>query len=90
MAQSPLAPGPLFPIAHQPDIVRAAQKDRFYSDSLAQACKDAVNATLGPRYSLVYSREISLASDLIYHALTTGAGLQTLGEEFCDLLQVRT
>jgi hypothetical protein len=27
-------------------------------------------------------------STLLYHALTTGAGAQTLGEEYCDLLQI--
>ena len=33
-------------------------------------------------------REIRLFSELLYHGLTTGAGLQTLGEEYCDILQV--
>ena len=26
-------------------------------------------------------------ADLLYSGLTTGAGLQTLGEEYCDILQ---
>ena len=33
-------------------------------------------------------REIRLFAELLYHGLTTGAGLQTLGEEYCDILQV--
>ncbi len=33
-------------------------------------------------------RETQLVSALLYHALTTGAGSRTLGEEYCDLLQV--
>ena len=27
-------------------------------------------------------------SSLLYYVLTTGAGSRTLGEEYCDLLQV--
>ena len=33
-------------------------------------------------------RETRLAAELLYHGLTTGAGVQTLGEEYCDILQV--
>lgn len=33
-------------------------------------------------------RGTQLVSTLLYHALTTGAGSRTLGEEYCDLLQV--
>lgn len=29
-----------------------------------------------------------MAAQLLYHGLTTGAGVQTLGEEYCDILQV--
>ncbi len=25
---------------------------------------------------------------MLYYSLTTGAGMQTLGEEYCDILQV--
>ena len=33
-------------------------------------------------------RETHVAAGVLYYALTTGAGLQTLGEEYCDLLQI--
>ena len=33
-------------------------------------------------------REIQMACELLYKGLTTGAGTQTLGEEYCDILQV--
>lgn len=29
-----------------------------------------------------------MAAQLLYYGLTTGAGVQTLGEEYCDILQV--
>ena len=32
-------------------------------------------------------REVRLVAELMYSGLTTGAGLQTLGEEYCDILQ---
>lgn len=32
-------------------------------------------------------RETELLAELMYHGLTTGAGVQTLGEEYCDILQ---
>ncbi|TPX32096.1 hypothetical protein SeMB42_g07649 [Synchytrium endobioticum] len=32
--------------------------------------------------------EVSLAADFCYHALTTLAGTQTLGEEYCDIMQI--
>jgi peroxin-10 len=32
-------------------------------------------------------REIKLLAELLYYALTTGTGMQTLGEEYCDILQ---
>jgi len=33
-------------------------------------------------------RETAVAAQLLYYGLTTGAGVQTLGEEYCDILQV--
>jgi len=31
---------------------------------------------------------VRLLAQLLYHGLTTGCGLQTLGEEYCNVLQV--
>lgn len=33
-------------------------------------------------------REVRALAQLLYHGLTTGLGLQTLGEEYCSMLQV--
>ena len=33
-------------------------------------------------------RETTLVAQTLYFGLTTGAGKQTLGEEYCDILQV--
>jgi len=76
-----------FPPAAQPDLVRAAQKDDAYAGALAEGVADAVRRLLGPAAALAWARETRLAADLLYHGLTTGRGLATLGEEYCDLLQ---
>ena len=33
-------------------------------------------------------RETRLLAEMLYFGLTTGTGLPTLGEEYCDILQV--
>ena len=33
-------------------------------------------------------RETRLVAELLFHGVSTGAGVQTLGEEYCDILQV--
>eukprot|EP00878_Enallax_costatus_P022928 GHUV01024367.1.p1 GENE.GHUV01024367.1~~GHUV01024367.1.p1 ORF type:complete len:331 (+),score=105.98 GHUV01024367.1:584-1576(+) len=37
----------------------------------------------------VSCRSCRLVATFMYYALTTGAGLQTLGEEYCDIVQLR-
>lgn len=39
---------------------------------------------------LVICRSCKLLATFMYYALTTGAGLQTLGEEYCDILMLRS
>lgn len=77
-----------FPIAAQPDIVRASQKDEGYKLQLAELCHDAVRRVLGPRRAILCSSETETVAGLLYHVLTTGCGQQSLGEEYCDILQV--
>ncbi len=36
----------------------------------------------------VPSRETRLLAETLFFGLTTGTGLSTLGEEYCDILQV--
>ncbi|GBF89804.1 peroxisome biogenesis factor protein [Raphidocelis subcapitata] len=78
----------LWALAPQPDIVRAVQKDALYLEQLLECLQDAVMRVLGPIPALQYAREWRALSAAAYHLLTTGAGLQTLGEEYCDILQL--
>eukprot|EP01122_Echinamoeba_exundans_P013378 TRINITY_DN5837_c0_g2_i1.p1 TRINITY_DN5837_c0_g2~~TRINITY_DN5837_c0_g2_i1.p1 ORF type:complete len:355 (-),score=39.81 TRINITY_DN5837_c0_g2_i1:147-1172(-) len=78
-----------FPFAPQPDIVRASQKDEYYKKLLYDKYFDLVRYYLGPREALTVQDETKLASDLSYYGLTTLVGRQTLGEEYCDLMQIQ-
>eukprot|EP00898_Chlorokybus_atmophyticus_P007984 jgi/Chlat1/8187/Chrsp76S07660 len=69
---------PSFPAAAQPDVLRASQKDDLYQAFLYDACYGAVREVLG---------KVKLIANLVYYGLTTGFGLQTLGEEYCDIQQ---
>lgn len=42
---------------------------------------------LGTKAQHVWQKEINTLSELCYHSLTTLLGSQTLGEEYCDLVQ---
>lgn len=77
-----------FPRASQPEIMRAAEKDDYYASHLCDACHDAFRHAFGTRLAMAYENETRLAGCVLYYLLTTGSGLQTLGEEYCDISQV--
>ncbi|KAF9175035.1 peroxisome biogenesis factor 10 [Mortierella sp. AD011] len=86
-------PAPKFnlslPSASQPDIIRANQKDSYYQQILKDKVKDAVRDIFGSRLQHLYQTEVDVFSDLCYYSLTTLLGTQTLGEEYCDIMQIR-
>ena len=76
--------------AHRPtrsETLRAAQKDAFYCDSLAEQVQAALSA-LVVRPVQLRSSTVRAVTALTYLTLTTGRGIQTLGEEYCELTQV--
>ncbi|KAL4590170.1 hypothetical protein LXL04_003093 [Taraxacum kok-saghyz] len=112
-----------FPLAAQPEIMRAAQKDDQYASFVYEACRDAFRhlfgllsylkfralllpalyrttcasrcifnfyryVVSGTRAAISYQSETKLLGQMLYYILTTGAGQQTLGEEYCDVTQV--
>ncbi|XP_028557205.1 peroxisome biogenesis factor 10 isoform X1 [Dendrobium catenatum] len=93
-----------FPPAAQPEIMRAAEKDDQYAAFVHDACRDAFRHLFGTRVVVTFQSEVSsrlmsinvfankhkikLLGQTLYYLLTTGAGQQTLGEEYCDLSQV--
>ncbi|KAL8152311.1 hypothetical protein V2J09_010071 [Rumex salicifolius] len=77
-----------FPSAAQPEIMRAAEKDEQYASFVSEACRDAFRHLFGTRSAITYQNEMKLLGQILYYVLTTGAGQQTLGEEYCDITQV--
>lgn len=77
-----------FPLAAQPEIMRAAEKDDQYASFVYDACRDAFRHLFGTRLAVAYQNETKLLGQMLYYVLTTGSGQQTLGEEYCDITQV--
>ncbi|XP_074276449.1 peroxisome biogenesis factor 10 [Silene latifolia] len=77
-----------FPDAAQPEIMRAAEKDEHYASFVSDACRDAFRHLFGARLAVAYHSQTKLIGQMLYYILTTGAGHQTLGEEYCDILQI--
>ncbi|XP_044472104.1 peroxisome biogenesis factor 10 [Mangifera indica] len=77
-----------FPLAAQPEIMRAAEKDEQYASFIYDACRDAFRHLFGTRVAVAYQSETKLVGQMLYYVMTTGSGQQTLGEEYCDITQV--
>lgn len=77
-----------FPFATAPDIIRAHQKDAYFQGLLTNQIADLHRRFLGARSAHAWSNESRTAADLLYLCLTTLLGNRTLGEEYCDLIQV--
>eukprot|EP01094_Clydonella_sp_ATCC50884_P011513 TRINITY_DN21308_c0_g1_i1.p1 TRINITY_DN21308_c0_g1~~TRINITY_DN21308_c0_g1_i1.p1 ORF type:complete len:268 (+),score=92.49 TRINITY_DN21308_c0_g1_i1:3-806(+) len=78
----------MFSGAPQPDVVRGAQKDEWYRTRLSSNLYAIVDRLLGSRAAMRKQRELKLFSDLLYLCINTVRGVQTLGEEYCDIWQV--
>ncbi|TPX63723.1 hypothetical protein SpCBS45565_g06417 [Spizellomyces sp. 'palustris'] len=89
-AGSPQATSLTFPYGSQPDIIRANQKDVYYRKFLQDQFSSIFRSFFGTRVHLKYQDKVNLLSDLTYYGLTTAAGSRTLGEEYCDIMQVRS
>ncbi|KAK9099476.1 hypothetical protein Syun_026521 [Stephania yunnanensis] len=82
------AGGRKFPLAAQPEVMRAAEKDDQYASFVYDACRDAFRHLFGTRAAVACQNETKLLGQMLYYILTTGSGQQTLGEEYCDITQV--
>lgn len=77
----------LFP-AGAPELVRCNQKDRFYTEQLTSLLSDISRQVLPLRLWLKWQRELQLLAELGYYGFTTVLGNQSLGEEYCNIIQV--
>lgn len=84
-------PGPRsmeYPFAPSPDILRTHQKDAYITGTLSSQASTILRALLGARFAHKYSEATSHLSELLYLCLTTLLGNRTLGEEYCDVIQI--
>ncbi|KAJ5818001.1 Zinc finger RING-type [Penicillium robsamsonii] len=77
-----------YPFATSPDIIRSHEKDAFLTGSLVQQSQSIIRALRGARYVHTHSDAIKHLTELLYFTLTTAIGNRTLGEEYCDLVQL--
>jgi len=83
----PSSPRFAYPYATSPDIIRAHQKDAYFSGVLLDQVSTLLRKIKGARYAHTYSSETRVLGELLYLGLTTLIGNRTLGEEYCDIIQ---
>lgn len=83
----PLTSSP-YPFAAAPDIIRAHQKDAYFQGVLTNQLSDLHRCLRGARSAHSWATETRTFADALYLCLTTLIGNRTLGEEYCDLVQV--
>ncbi|PBP15607.1 putative peroxisome biosynthesis protein (Peroxin-10) [Diplocarpon rosae] len=83
-----LTPSFDYPFAAAPDIIRAHQKDSYFEGILLNHLSSLLRRLYGARFLHTYTSEARTFSELLYLGLTTFVGNRTLGEEYCDIIQI--
>ncbi|KAL8928259.1 MAG: hypothetical protein Q9208_001969 [Pyrenodesmia sp. 3 TL-2023] len=78
-----------YPFATSPDIIRSNQKDIFFTSRLTSDLSAILRRLYGQRFTQTHTSELATFSELLYLSLTTFIGNRTLGEEYCDIVQVQ-
>ncbi|QDS67535.1 hypothetical protein FKW77_002484 [Venturia effusa] len=77
-----------YPFAASPDVIRSNQKDAYFQGMLLEHLSDILRTLKGARFAHTYTSEARTVAELLYLSLTTLVGNRTLGEEYCDIIQV--
>lgn len=77
-----------YPHASAPDIIRSHQKDTYFQSQLSTHLTSVVRTLRGARFTHTYATDLRTIADLLYLCLTTLLGNRTLGEEYCDIVQL--
>ena len=77
-----------YPFAAAPDIIRSHQKDAYFEGILLNHLSNLLRRLYGARFLHAYTTEARTFSELLYLGLTTFIGNRTLGEEYCDIIQI--
>lgn len=81
-------PSYTYPFAASPDIIRSNQKDAYFQGVLLEQLSAILRKLYGARFAQTHVSETRTFADLLYLGLTTLVGNRTLGEEYCDIVQV--
>lgn len=79
---------PAYRFATAPDIIRSHQKDTYFQSLLHEHLSTLLRRLYGSRVAHTYASESRTFSELLYLGLTTLVGNRTLGEEYCDIIQI--
>lgn len=79
-----------YPSAAAPDIVRAHLKDAYFKGRLTNTITDLHRRLFGVRSTHAFAPDLHSLATLLYFCLTTLPGNRTLGEEYCELVQVES
>ncbi|KAI9754218.1 MAG: hypothetical protein M4579_004815 [Chaenotheca gracillima] len=77
-----------YPFAAAPDIIRSHQKDAYFQGVLLEHLTTILRQIKGSRFTQSNTTGARTSADLLYFSLTTLIGNRTLGEEYCDIVQV--
>ncbi|KAL1968507.1 hypothetical protein VTN77DRAFT_1717 [Rasamsonia byssochlamydoides] len=77
-----------YPFATSPDIIRSHEKDGFITSTLTNQAQSIIRSLKGARYAHAHSETIKNLTEILYFSLTTLIGNRTLGEEYCDIVQL--
>jgi peroxin-10 len=77
-----------YPFAASPDVLRTHEKDAYLTSTLSVQASSILRSLLGVRFAHRHSDTVNRLTELLYLCLTTLLGNRTLGEEYCDVLQV--
>ena len=77
-----------YPFASAPDIIRSNQKDTYFQSVLFEQLSTILRKLYGARFIHNYTSEARTFTELLYLGCTTLIGNRTLGEEYCDIIQV--
>ena len=79
-----------YPFAAAPDIIRANQKDTYFQGILLENFCEVLRKLYGARFSQLHLTEARTLTNFLYLACTTLIGNRTMGEEYCDIIQVES
>lgn len=85
---SPAPASHFYPFATSPDIIRSHEKDAFITGTLTNQAQSIIRSLRGARYAHVHTDATKRLTELLYFSLTTLLGNRTLGEEYCDVVQL--